>query len=483
MSTDARPNVLLITTDHWPARLLGCAGAPILTPTLDQLARSGVRFSRAYSECPVCIPARRSLMTGTSPRTHGDRIYRARLSMPDPAVTPTLAQCFSQAGYQTFAVGKLHVYPQRNRIGFDDVVLDEEGRTQFGVVDDYELFLADNGQTGRQFAHGLSNNGYETRPWHLDERLHPTNWATEQMARLIQRRDPTRPAFWYLSYRHPHPPLAPLEQYLRMYDGIDLPAPVMGDWATGERAPYACRVGAGHYAHLTPHQIRLAHQAFYALCTHIDHQLRYIIGTLREQGVLDNTIICFTSDHGDMLGDHGQWAKRILYESSANVPMILLGVRGDARTVPGTIDDRLVALRDVMPTLLQLAGVDVPASVEGFSMVGETRRSHLYAECSEGPLATRMVHDGRYKLIYYPTGNSRQLFDLASDPREMHDLAQSPQHQPIVERLEKLLIAELYGEDVTWCRDGRLVGLPAPQMPAASDDRGLDGQRGSHFPL
>ena len=120
-----RPHVLLICTDHWPAAHLGCAGHPAIeTPTLDELARGGVRFTRAYSECPVCIPARRTLMTGTSPRTHGDRVFLDTQPMPD---LPLLAQSFRDTGYQAYASGKLHVYPQRNRIGFDDVILNEEG--------------------------------------------------------------------------------------------------------------------------------------------------------------------------------------------------------------------------------------------------------------------------------------------------------------------------------------------------------------------
>ena len=150
------PHVLLITTDHWPASLLGIAGHPaIQTPTIDQLARNGTRFTNAYSECPICIPARRTLLTGTSPRVHGDRTFQTTLPMPD---MPTLPSVFSQAGYQTYAVGKLHVYPQRARIGFDDVLLAEEGRPQWGVVDDHELFLGDQGYAGRQFDHGMSNN-------------------------------------------------------------------------------------------------------------------------------------------------------------------------------------------------------------------------------------------------------------------------------------------------------------------------------------
>ena len=135
-------------------------------------------------------------MTGTTTRTHGDRIFQDMLPMPD---LPTMAQTFRDAGYQAYAVGKLHVYPQRDRIGFDDVILDEEGRTQYGVFDDYEQFLGDKGYVGQQFDHGMSNNQYTMRPWHLPEETHATNWATQQMVRTIKRRSPLRPNFWYLS--------------------------------------------------------------------------------------------------------------------------------------------------------------------------------------------------------------------------------------------------------------------------------------------
>ena len=116
-----RPNVLLVCVEHWSGRNLSSAGHPcIMTPTLDRLAANGVRFTNAYSATPTCIPARRALMTGTTAKTHGDRIFNETLKMPD---LPTLPQIFSEAGYQTYAVGKLHVYPQRDRIGFDDVIL------------------------------------------------------------------------------------------------------------------------------------------------------------------------------------------------------------------------------------------------------------------------------------------------------------------------------------------------------------------------
>src|SRR5690606_38309884 len=141
------------TVDQWPASITDDALA--LTPTLDQLARDGTRFSRAYTSCPLCVPARRSLMTGLSPRSHGDRLLQETLPMPD---RPTVVQTFRDAGYQAYAVGKLHVYPQRDRLGFDDALIAEEGRRQFGVVDDYEAFLERSGHAGEQFLHGLGNN-------------------------------------------------------------------------------------------------------------------------------------------------------------------------------------------------------------------------------------------------------------------------------------------------------------------------------------
>ena len=155
-----------------------------------------------------------------------------------------------------------------------------------------------------------------------------------------------------------------------------------------------------------------------------------VIGTLREEGLLGNTVICFTADHGDMLGNHGLWAKRLFFEESANVPMILLGGR-DGRVPHHAVDDRLAGWQDVMPTLLDLAGVDVPGTVEGLSMVGEERRGYLYGEWGEGPNANRMIRAGRHKLIYYPVGNRVQLFDLESDPGELNDLAGSEDHAGI----------------------------------------------------
>ena len=132
-----KKNVLLITVDQWSGNYLGCAGnKEILTPSLDILAKSGIRFSNAISPTPVCIPARRELMTGVDAKVHGDRCFNE--SLPMPRDIPTLAQTFRDNGYQAYCVGKLHIYPQRDRCGFDDVLLNEEGRHLGGMrQDDY----------------------------------------------------------------------------------------------------------------------------------------------------------------------------------------------------------------------------------------------------------------------------------------------------------------------------------------------------------
>ena len=362
------------------------------------------------------------------------------------------------------------------------MILDEEGRTQYGVTDDYELFLGDEGFPGQQFGHGMGNNRYVSRPWHLPEHTHATNWATAAMVRTIKRRDPTRPAFWYLSYRHPHPPLVPLAAYLDQYrEPVD--EPCHGSWARDTTAmPLRLRAVRERTSYLaTPAQIDAARRAFYALCTHIDHQLSVVIGTLREEALLDDTIICFTSDHGDMLGNHGMWGKQLFYEYSANVPFLLIGADSASSRIEPGVDHRLVGLADVMPTLLELADVDAPETVEGRSVVTATPRPSLYGEMSDDIYASRMLHDGSHKLVYYPAGNCSQLFDLQADPSELTDLGDAPEWAAVRRRLQACLVEQLYGNDLAWMRDGELIGVPdRTYRPGGNKD--LGSQRGGHWP-
>jgi len=474
-----QPNVLLIVTDHWPAALLGSAGHPAIhTPVLDQLARNGIRYTNCYSETPVCLPARRTMMTGCTPRQHGDRTFQPY--RPMETNLPTLAQSFRDAGYQAYGVGKTHTYPQRDRIGFDDIQLDDEGRTLYGVTDDYETFLGDEGYLGQQFGHGMSNNAYQTTPWNLPERLHATNWATDTMARYVRRRDPNRPNFWYLGYRHPHPPLVPPQRFLDQYADVEIDLPVAGDWSA-EDLPYNLQ-GVQARSVYSDREVRWARRAFYALCTHIDQQIGALIGTIREEGILDETVIMFTSDHGDMLGNHGMWAKQTFYEGSCNVPMIVVGEAGKRGIGFGKTDDRLTGLQDVMPTLLGLANIETPDHLDGRSMVAGTPRDHIYGEFGEEQHSSRMIRDKTHKLIWYPCGNHFQLFDLENDPQEMHDLGADPNQAETLERLKVKLSSNLYGTDEKWLDDGAIVG-EASRKFYPGPNRGLSLTRGNQWPV
>ena len=219
----------------------------------------------------------------------------------------------------------------------------------------------------------------------------------------------------------------------------------------------------------------------YAHSTQIDRQICALFGTLREEGILDSTIVMFTSGHGEIMGSHGIRAKQNFYEASANVPMILMGAKGDARVQAGASDDRLVCLADVMPTLLDLAGIEIPDTVTGQSLPAAPR-SHLYGDLGEGQLSSRMIHDRRHKLVYYAAGNRTQLFDLSEDPNELFDLSGNSSQAGQVEQWQSRLLAALYGSDRDWVTDGRLAGLPNRRYRHAPN-RGLGMKRGDQWPV
>jgi arylsulfatase A-like enzyme len=339
-----------------------------------------------------------------------------------------------------------------------------------------ELTNGEQGYPGQEYLHGMGGNTYYARPWHLPEYTHPTTWATTQMTRFMKRKDPCRPALFYVSYVFPHPPMVPLPAYWDMHGDVKLSPVVRGDWLDDS---FIMRSMTEMRAGYTDREADLARRAFHAQCTHIDHQIRPLIGTLRECNLLDDTVIVFLSDHGDMLFEHDMVAKRCFYENAANIPFIVSGKPVAKRR--GMVDRRLGCLADVMPTLLDVCGLDAPGQVEGKSLLRGAGRETLYCEVGEGQKASRMIRDERHKLIYYPRGNVFQLFDLAGDPRESRNLAHDPKLAGVRDRLERLLVGNLYGRDLEWIRDGRLAGLPAPEYSPKAD-YGLYNQRGLHWP-
>ncbi|MCK5803391.1 MAG: arylsulfatase, partial [Lentisphaeria bacterium] len=437
------------------------------TPHLDRLAQDGVRFTNAYAAVPSCIAARASIFTGLTPRSHGRTGYRDGVTWNYEHTLPSL---LAQAGYHTQAVGKMHVAPVRNLIGFHNVVLHDgylhyaRGRKDdYGLFDDYLPWLRQrHGAAADYIDTGMGCNGYVVRPWMYDDMLHPTAWVTTQSIDFLRRRDPTKPFFLFTSYHRPHPPLDPPRDYLDMYENKPLHDLPQGDWV--DRLPSGGR-GLDSPVPTDPWQIDRARRAYYAQLTFIDHQLNRLTHALHEANELENTIFLFCADHGDMLYDHGRIAKALPYEGAARIPFIMRFPRSWKGPRGATVDAP-VELMDVLPTLCEAAGVSVPDSVEGRSVLpfqrGETPawREYIHGEHASGQCSNHWIVDGNWKYAWFSQPGMEQLFDLQNDPCELRDLA--AENPAMLGEMRARLIAELEGREEGYVQDGKLVsGRPA----------------------
>jgi len=457
-----RPNIILICTDQWRWDCLSIAGHPAVeTPHLDRLAHEGVRFTNAYTGVASCIAARAALHTGLTQRSHGRVGYQDGVEWTYPV---TLAGELSKAGYQTVAVGKMHVHPQRHPMGFEKVVLHDGMLHHYKAAreSDYEDWLRETlGPDCGLYDHGLESNSWVARPWHLPEHTHPTYWAVSRAVEFLRGRDKGRPFFLFLSFVAPHPPLVPPECYFDQYIRQDLPAPPVGDWV--DKLGLDPEGGRWHYStscgRLDPRAQHRAQAGYYGLITQIDHQIGRLIEHCHDEGVKGNTVFAFISDHGEMLGDHHLFRKILPYAGSIRVPMVFhlpasMGIAG------GRTPAQLAELRDIMPTLLEIAGASAPPSVEGASLMPLMRgekvewRGHLHGEHAAGERSNHYIVDGRFKYAWYSQTGLEQLFDTQADPHDLHDLIDEPRHRRTVEELRGLLIAELAGREEGYS-DGR----------------------------
>ena len=454
--TDDRPNILFIMTDQQRGDCLSIAGHPcLLTPNMDSIAGSGVRFSRAYVTCPSCVPARRSLMSGQHPPTTGMVGYQDGVEWEHPP--PTLPGVLRDAGYQTALVGRsMHLHPPRKRYGFEEMI-------QHGWESDYHKWMLEHDPTaeGGHFGSGVMHNDWTARPWHLAETLHNTNWTVNQAMRWLERRDPSQPFFLCVSFIAPHPPLVPPQFYFDRYLRLPQPEPFIGDWATPPADEGLGDDVSSGRVHLTGERLRAARAGYYGLINHVDDQIRRLLnpvnGIQRMTG--GNTVVIFTSDHGEMLGDHHLFRKQWSYEASANIPM-LCSAPPRFELKRRSVVDAPVCLEDIMPTCLDFAGVDIPDTVEGRSMLpwmrGETPswREYLHIEHA-GHHQT--VTDGRQKFIWLTGDGREQFFDLENDPNEMRNLIDDTDWQPRINEWRARLVSELTGREEGFVQDGALV--------------------------
>ncbi len=460
-----QPNLLLIVTEQHRGDCLGIDGHPVLmTPNMDHLGHSGVRFTRGYSTCPTCIAARRSLLSGLHPATHGLVGYHEGLEWP---IVRTLPALLTAAGYQTCWVGRsMHQHPPDKHFGFEHVV-----SLEHRCASDYLRCLQARRPDDWEgvYGTGVMHNDWTARPWHLDEDLHPTNWTVHEALRFLRDRDTSRPFFLVVSFLAAHPPLLPPAFYLERYLRTGVPDPVIGDWAMPPPDGGLGLDVSSPSVDLRGEALLCARAGYYGLLNHLDDQLRRIINPVTgiDRTTRSNTAIALVSDHGEMLGDHYLWRKTVPYEPSARVPFLLraperFGLR------PGTVIDRPVCLEDLLPTFLDLAGAPIPDGLDGRSLLPLARgeqpnwRAHLHLE--HAPVHHSLT-DGREKYVWFAADGREQLFRLTDDPTERHDLATDPTEADCLSRWRALMIAELTGRPEGFTDGERLIaGRPYPAV-------------------
>ena len=428
-----KPHLLLITTDQQRGDCLGCAGHPAVeTPYIDELAAGGTRFRSAYTSVPSCTPARAAIITGMEPWNHG----RLTMTGSDPLEYPaTLPGELSAAGYHTQLVGKAHHAPQRARYGFDNMVLDESGRREPGFVSDYHAHFdrAREGEYGYR-DHSVDWNSWMARPSHLPEHLHPTYWTAGEGIRALENRDPTSPLFLWLSFARPHSPYDPPQSYWDMYvDHAEIPKAHVGAWS--DRYDHNVADVNAPRSHRSDRETHRARAGYYGNITFIDHQIGRFLYEFRKRDPegLANTLILFTSDHGDMMGDHHHWRKTYAYEGSARIPFVVHWPTAWGEDAPrGQVRNEPIELRDIMPTLLDAAHADIPASVDGSSLLSlangtsDPWREFVQGEhtsCYDDEHGMQYVTDGRQKYVWFHHTGAEQFFDLTTDPGECVDLS------------------------------------------------------------
>ncbi len=467
---DERPNILFICTDQQRYDALGCYGNPrIQTPAIDGLAGEGVLFEQCYVQNPVCAPARASLITGRYVHTHG--LWANGVALP-PGV-PLLSRALADDGYDCGLIGKLHLGPAFG------------GRTEERLDDGFRLF---------QWAHDPSHRSPENQyhRWleatfpdlyaaaltrdrdqgdgaltfdNMPTEAHYSRWVGEQTIDFLDRgRDPERPFFLWANFYDPHHPFIAPPEYLARYDPAQMPRPIghLGSLATKPeiqrqitRASYA-----GHargYADHSADEIQRIVAAYYAMVTLIDGEVGRMLAALVQLGLARNTLVGFTSDHGEMLGDHELLLKGpMFYEGAVRVPLIL---RWPGHLPAGARRSELVEWMDLCPTFLEAAGApplpgsqarsllplardDADAGARGWALCEYRDSGHPY----DPPVQVTMLRRGQYKICVHhgPPATDRprtgELYDLAADPDELTNLWDDPGSRQIRVELEQYLL-------------------------------------------
>lgn len=454
MTTDRRqrPNILFLMTDQQRYDQLGCTNPVLRTPSLDALAGEGVLFTRASTTNPSCVPARAAILTGR---------YPSQIGVPHntgvclPPHERTFMSMLREVGYHTAVVGKQHFNGSRVERGYDyeDIidshsparVIDPEALRGTRQDNSYQRFLYDSGFRGAsELVEPVDD---VVNRWKAEPRFHVDHYVGCRGAEWLRERRPTdRPWFFCLSFLGPHGPVdchgMPQED-LYPLDAIDLPA-------TGLETLYAKPAhyrrtgttgGRPKFDRLSEDHVRRIRRAWYANVSLIDEQVGSVLTALRETGQYDNTLIVFTTDHGDFgcdlnLVDKGQYLLDVLM----HIPLIVKPPAGGAG---GKRESSLVSSIDLPATFLAAAGAEVPANMRSrdlspywASAADLDDRESAYLEANQ----LRGLRTREWKLIHYQGQDEGELYDLQADPAEANNLWDSPGHQPIKAELTRQLL-------------------------------------------
>ena len=462
------PNILLIMTDQQRFDTLGCYGNDsIETSNLDWIASQGTVFHNAYTPSPSCVPARACLISGMNQWNTGILGMGAGQGPMGVGFKHTLPGELSKGGYHTKGIGKMHFFPQRALNGFHSTLLDESGRVEDpDFVSDYRKWFNKN-KTGDYdiIDHGVNWNSWQARPYHAPEFLHPTNWTVNSSIEFLKERDPSKPFFLKVSFARPHSPYDAPDYYFNKYLSKDLPDKKLGAWSSIHDVPHERHCPDAWQGVRSDEEIHRARAGYYGSIDHIDQQLGRLFLHLRRNGEFDNTLIIFTSDHGDMLGDHNLWRKTYAYEGSAHIPFIVMlpkNMRGNMRRDVY----EPVTLYDIMPTVLDVVGQSIPDTVDGMSVLPLIQdrdikwRDYIHGEhcaCYSAENEMQYLTDGKWKYIWYPRTGREQLFNLMEDPYECKDLVDDDSYKEELLQWRLNLIRELEPRDLGLTDGAELV--------------------------
>lgn len=474
-----RPNILFIMADQHRGDCFGADGnEAIHTPNLDRLAREGARFRCAYSSTPTCTPARAALLTGMSPWNHG-MLGFSRVAAKYPVEMPQLLR---DAGYHTLAVGKMHWFPERGGHGFHRMILDEATRVESpAFLSDYQSWFASEAPHLDPSATGIGPNSYRAAPYAHAEELHPTHWTGSVADRFLAGYSEPEPFFLKVSFVRPHSPYDPPQRWFDFYRDRPLPEAHSGPWSESLRARDTDQDTLWH-GDLGADQVRLSRQGYYGSVSFVDEQIGRMLQTLENRGMLDNTLILYTSDHGDMTGDHHLWRKGYAYEPAARIPMILRWPGAISESMRGSVLTMPAELRDILPTFLEAAGVATPQQIDGRSLLDAVRgvpdwRAFIDLEhdiCYGPDNHWNALTDGKSKYIFHARDGREQLFNLETDSGETRDLASEPASSNMLAHWRERMIAHLAPRGEAWVKNGQLALRPdsirlSPNYPISTN--------------